>query len=72
MITCQACGTENPPGAQFCSQCARKLDAETQEEVVRTRAAHATTGLAWARVVYGVVAAIVIILVIVFVLVHVL
>lgn len=72
MITCQACGTENPPGAAFCSQCARKLDPETQEEVVRTRAAHTASGIAWARIVYGVVAAIVIILVIAFVLAHVL
>ncbi len=72
MITCQACGTENPPGADFCSQCARKLDAQTQEEILRTRTAHTTTGLAWARVAYAVIAAVVIILVIVFVVAHVL
>lgn len=72
MITCQACGTENPPGADFCTQCARKLDSETQEEVVRTRSAHTATGLDWARIVYAVIATVVIILVIVFVLAHVL
>lgn len=72
MITCQACGTENPPGATFCSECARKLDTETQEEVVRVRAAHTASGLDWARVAYGIIAAVVIILVIVFVVAHVL
>ena len=72
MVTCQACGTENPPGATFCSQCARKLDAETQDEVVRARAAHTASGIAWARVVYGLIAAVVIILVVAFVLADVL
>jgi uncharacterized membrane protein YvbJ len=71
MITCQACGTENPPGATFCSGCARKLDEETQSTVVRTRASHTATGIDWSRVVYAVIAAIVVIVVVAFVLVHV-
>jgi uncharacterized membrane protein YvbJ len=71
MITCQACGTENPPGATFCSQCARKLDEETQSSVVRVREAHSATGIDWSRVVYAVVAAVLVIVVVAFVLVHV-
>jgi uncharacterized membrane protein YvbJ len=67
MVTCQACGTENPPGAAFCSQCARKLDPETQKAVMQTRAAHTATGISWARVVYAIIAAVVVILVIAFV-----
>jgi uncharacterized membrane protein YvbJ len=72
MVTCQACETENPPGAAFCSKCARKLDPETQSAVARTRAEHTATGIDWSRVIYAVIAAVVMILVITFVLVHVL
>jgi uncharacterized membrane protein YvbJ len=72
MITCQACGTTNPPGAVFCSQCARKLDEETQSSVVRTREAHTATGIDWSRVVVAIAGAVIIIVVVAFVLVHVL
>lgn len=72
MVTCQACGTENPQGVTYCSQCARKLDIETQEAVARTRSSHAATGIHWGRVLYAVVGAVVLILVIAVVLVHVL
>lgn len=70
MVTCQACGTENPPGAAFCSKCARKLDEETQSNVVRTRAAHTATGVDWSRIAYAAVAALVIVLVVAFIVVH--
>jgi uncharacterized membrane protein YvbJ len=51
MITCQACGTENPVDATFCSKCARKLDPETQQSVVRVRSEHTATGVRWSMVI---------------------
>lgn len=50
MIRCQACGTENPDGAQFCSKCARKLDPDTQAAVALQREQHAATGIRWTTV----------------------
>lgn len=50
MITCQACGTANPPTASFCSKCARKLDPETQRAVVRQRESYSATGINWSAV----------------------
>lgn len=50
MVRCQACGTENPDGAAYCSKCARKLDSETQTAVVERRAAHTATGIRWSAV----------------------
>lgn len=64
MITCQACGTKNPPGTAYCTKCARKLDAETQQRVVRQRAEHTDTGINWTSVIISVVIIIVIIAVI--------
>jgi uncharacterized membrane protein YvbJ len=71
MVTCQACGTDNPPGAAFCSQCARKLDDETQSEVVRTREAHTATGVDWSRVAMAALAAVIVILVVALLVTHV-
>ncbi len=64
MITCQACGTKNPPGTGYCTKCARKLDAETQQRVVRQREEHTATGINWAPVIISAVILIVIIAVI--------
>lgn len=50
MVRCQACGTQNPPGATYCSKCARKLDEATQQAVVERRAAHTATGIRWSAV----------------------
>lgn len=68
MITCQACGTQNPPDASFCSKCARKLDPETQAEVVRVRKAHTATGFNWAAIVMAVLIVIIIAVVVALVL----
>jgi uncharacterized membrane protein YvbJ len=72
VVTCQACGTENPPGATYCSKCARKLDEDTQSAVLRTRAEHMATGVDWSRVVYAVIAAVVVIAVVAVVVLYVL
>lgn len=64
MITCQACGTKNPPGTGYCTKCARKLDAETQQRVVRQREEHTATGINWASVIISAIILIVIIAVI--------
>ena len=71
MVRCQACGTENPEGAQYCVNCARKLDAATQEAVVRQRESHTATGIAWSRVLIAVLVILVIALVLTLVLTHV-
>lgn len=55
MITCKACGTQNPSDSAFCANCARKLDPETQDAVVAQRAAHAATGVRWSSIVISVV-----------------
>jgi uncharacterized membrane protein YvbJ len=64
MIRCQACGTENPPGAEYCVKCARKLDPETQKAVVAQREAHTATGIRWSSVIITLVILIVIIAVV--------
>ena len=71
MIQCQACGTENPPGATYCSKCARKLDAETQQAVVEQRAAHTATGIRWSSVIVAVIVILILAVLIVYVIVHV-
>ena len=55
MIRCQACGTQNPAGTNYCSKCARKLDEETQRAVVAQREAHTATGIRWSAVITTVV-----------------
>jgi uncharacterized membrane protein YvbJ len=60
VVVCQACGTENPPGATFCSQCARKLDPETQQAVVKQRASHSATGINWSSVIIAVIVVLII------------
>jgi uncharacterized membrane protein YvbJ len=55
MITCQACGTENPADAAYCSKCARKLDPETQQTVSRRREEHSAVGIRWTAVITAVV-----------------
>jgi hypothetical protein len=70
-IRCQACGTENPPGSTYCSNCATRLDAETQQAVARRRQEHTATGIRWAAVA-GVVLTVLIILLVVLFLTHVL
>jgi uncharacterized membrane protein YvbJ len=72
MITCQACGTENSPDAAFCSNCARKLDPETQNAVVQQRAAHVATGIRWSSVIVAGAVVLVIVVVIVLLVTHVL
>jgi uncharacterized OB-fold protein len=72
VIRCEACGTENPPGTAYCTNCARKLDAETQAEVVRQRASHTATGVDWSRVILAVVVAIIVVAVLAVLVVHVL
>lgn len=67
MIRCEACGTENPPDASFCSKCARKLDSATQEAVARRRAEHTATGVRWSAVLLALLIAIIIVLVVLFV-----
>jgi uncharacterized membrane protein YvbJ len=64
MTTCQACGTKNAPGTTYCTKCARKLDAETQQRVVRQRAEHTATGINWASVIISIVILIIVIAVI--------
>jgi uncharacterized membrane protein YvbJ len=65
MITCQACGTENPPDTSFCVKCARKLDPETQSAVVRQRSSYvAATGVRWPAVASATVLVIVVVLVV--------
>lgn len=65
MITCRACGTENPPDAAFCAKCARKLDPETQAAVVQQRASYvAATGVRWMPMMSAAIVAVVVIVVV--------
>lgn len=64
MTTCQACGTKNAPGTAYCTKCARKLDAETQQRVVRQRAEHTATGINWAAIIMSIVVLVVVVAVI--------
>jgi uncharacterized membrane protein YvbJ len=70
VITCQACGTQNPPDAVYCTKCARKLDPDTQQAVVQQRASYMATGIDISRIVISSVVAIIIIIAIVFMVVH--
>jgi uncharacterized membrane protein YvbJ len=70
VITCQACGTQNPPDAVYCTKCARKLDTATQQAVVQQRAGYMATGISITRVVASAVVAIVIIVLVVFFVIH--
>jgi uncharacterized membrane protein YvbJ len=70
VIICQACGTQNPQDAVYCTKCARKLDPETQQAVVQQRASYLATSLDLSRIVITTVVAIVIIIVVVFLVVH--
>lgn len=72
MIECQACHTQNPPGATYCSKCARKLDSSTQEAVVRRRAEHTATGIRWSTVIAAVVLILIVAVLATVVLTHVL
>jgi uncharacterized membrane protein YvbJ len=71
VVTCQACGTQNPPGAAYCKTCARKLDAETQDAVVRTRAEHTATGIRWTAVIAAAVVIVIVALVLALLVTHV-
>ncbi len=72
MITCQGCGTENEAGAAYCSKCARKLDAATQQNVVRIRQEHTATGLRWSSVIIALILILIVAILIGLVLAHVL
>jgi len=72
MIVCQACGTSNPPDAAYCSECARKLDPETQNAVAQQRAQHSATGTNWSTVVLALIVVVVVAAVLVLVITHVL
>ncbi|HLJ69111.1 MAG TPA: zinc-ribbon domain-containing protein [Chloroflexota bacterium] len=71
MKVCAACGAENAPDAQFCSNCATRLDAATQQAVATRREAHTATGIRWSAVILAVLLAIVVIAAIVLLLVFV-
>lgn len=52
-VRCPACGAENETGAQYCRQCARRLDAKTEERVTHQRStaiATQATGIRWTAV----------------------
>jgi uncharacterized membrane protein YvbJ len=70
MVRCQACGSENPPDATYCANCARKLDVETQQAVVEQRAAHTATGIRWPIVITTIVAVILVILLLILLATH--
>jgi uncharacterized membrane protein YvbJ len=70
LITCQACGTQNPPEAAYCTKCARKLDPETQQAVVQQRASYLATGLNVSRIVITSVGAIILVVLVVFLVIH--
>jgi uncharacterized membrane protein YvbJ len=70
VITCQACGTKNPPDAVYCTKCARKLDPETQQAVVQQRASYLATGLDVSRIVLTTIVATIVVAVVIFLVVH--
>lgn len=70
MVVCKACNTDNPPGATYCVTCARKLDPETQDAVVRQRAAHTATGINWSSVLIAALVTVIVLALIVFLVVH--
>ena len=68
VIQCTACGTENPAGATYCKQCARKLDAAAQAAVAERRASHTATGIRWSAVLAaGVILILILLLIALFV-----
>lgn len=69
-ITCQACGTQNPPDATYCTKCARKLDSETQAAVVQQRQSYLASGTDLSRVVIAAVVAVIIVAVVVFLVIN--
>ena len=71
MIRFQACGTENPPGAEYCVKCARKLDPETQKAVVAQREAHTATGIRWSAVIISLIILIIVVAVVALLATHV-
>lgn len=72
MIVCQACGTSNPHDAAYCSKCARKLDAATQNAVAHQRAQHVATGINWSSVIVALLVVVLVAGVLVLVIAHVL
>ena len=72
LIRCQACGTENPPDATFCSNCATRLDTATQARVTQRREEHAATGTRWSAVLAALVLLIAVIVIIALFVTHVL
>jgi uncharacterized membrane protein YvbJ len=71
MIRCQACGTENAPGAEYCVKCARKLDPETQRAVVAQREAHTATGIRWSSVIIALIIFIIVVVILALLATHV-
>ena len=58
-VRCGACGTENPAGSVYCSQCARRLDDETSQRIEAQRStavATQTTTVRWVAIMIVVVA----------------
>ncbi|MGI8826912.1 MAG: DUF7577 domain-containing protein [Chloroflexota bacterium] len=72
MIRCQACGTENPDTAAYCSKCARKLDPATQQAVAELRATHTATGIRWSAVILTLILLVLIIVLVALFALHVL
>lgn len=70
MITCKACGTANADSAAFCSKCARKLDAETQQAVLRQRESYSATGINWSAILIAILVILIIAVLAGFVLIH--
>jgi uncharacterized membrane protein YvbJ len=70
MITCQACGAQNPADASYCSTCARKLDPETQEAVTQQRAEHVATRIRWSTVLVTAALIVVVILILALFVLH--
>jgi hypothetical protein len=66
-ITCQACGTENSPGSTYCSNCATRLDVETQRAVTRRREEHTATGIRWPAIAGAALLVIIVLLIVLFV-----
>jgi uncharacterized membrane protein YvbJ len=66
-VRCQACGTENFPGSTYCSNCATRLDTDTQQAVARRRQEHVATGVRWPAVAAAGLLVIVILLIALFV-----
>jgi uncharacterized membrane protein YvbJ len=70
VITCQACGADNPDGSAFCKNCATRLDPNSQERIAERRAAHSSTGVRWSAVLLAIIIAIVLIAVVALLVTH--